>query len=249
MTGVTPRTAPTSTAEYETRTDTRGAGRAGRGPEDTGGNQVAETHRHASRRRWTRLTASIAAISIVTFAFATAGGASAPDRVRHAKGPSGEITFGLEAETTNYCLSRAQLAISGIQVVAAVYDTLTVPNDKGVAVPVPREVGHTQRRLHRVDDRAAPEHQVPERRAARRQRGEAQPRQPTAAPRARPSRVRCSAIILKFISDVQVVDPLDGEGHDEHPGRRLPELPLLPRAASGSWRRSRSTRAKPARRR
>ena len=96
---------------------------------------MAETHRHASRRRWTRLTASIAAISIVTFAFAAAGGASAPDRVRHAKGPSGEITFGLEAESTNYCLSRAQLAISGIQVVAAVYDTLTVPNAKGVAVP------------------------------------------------------------------------------------------------------------------
>ena len=44
-------------------------------------------------------------------------------------------TFGLEAETTNYCLSRAQLAISGIQVVAAVYDTLTVPNAKGEAVP------------------------------------------------------------------------------------------------------------------
>ena len=113
-------------------------------------------------------TASIAAISIVTFAFATAGGASAPDRVRHAKGPSGEITFGLEAETTNYCLSRAQLAISGIQVVAAVYDTLTVPNAKGVAVPYLAKSVDAERRLHRVDDRAARRHQVPERRAARR---------------------------------------------------------------------------------
>ncbi len=50
-------------------------------------------------------------------------------------GSGGNINFGLEAETTNYCLTSAQLAISGIQVVAAVYDTLTVPNSKGVAVP------------------------------------------------------------------------------------------------------------------
>jgi peptide/nickel transport system substrate-binding protein len=95
---------------------------------------VADSHRHASRRRWTRLAASIAAVSIATLGLASTGGASAPDRVRHQK-PKGEITFGLEAETTNYCLSRAQLAISGIQVVAAVYDTLTVPNAKGEAVP------------------------------------------------------------------------------------------------------------------
>jgi peptide/nickel transport system substrate-binding protein len=81
------------------------------------------------------VVASAAAVSIVTFGFA-AGGASAstPSRA-HVQKPKGEATFALEAETTNYCLSRAQLAISGIQVVAAVYDTLTVPNDKGVAVP------------------------------------------------------------------------------------------------------------------
>src|SRR5262249_22932832 len=35
----------------------------------------------------------------------------------------------------DYCLARAQLGYPGIQVAAAVYDTLTVPNDKGVAVP------------------------------------------------------------------------------------------------------------------
>jgi len=52
-----------------------------------------------------------------------------------AKRDGGEITFGLEAENTDYCLSKAQMAISGIQVAAAVYDTLTVPNDKGVSVP------------------------------------------------------------------------------------------------------------------
>jgi ABC-type transport system substrate-binding protein len=94
---------------------------------------VADSYRHR-RRGITRILAGCAAISIVTVAFASAGGASAPDRARQQK-PKGEATFGLEAETTNYCLSRAQLAISGIQVVAAVYDTLTVPNAKGVAVP------------------------------------------------------------------------------------------------------------------
>ena len=55
-----------------------------------------------------------------------------------AKGPKqgGEVSFGLEAETTGgYCLSQAQLAISGIQVAAAIYDTLTVPNSKGQYVP------------------------------------------------------------------------------------------------------------------
>jgi len=53
----------------------------------------------------------------------------------HDKRDGGEITFGLEAENTDYCLSKAQMAISGIQVAAAVYDTLTVPNDKGISVP------------------------------------------------------------------------------------------------------------------
>jgi peptide/nickel transport system substrate-binding protein len=61
-------------------------------------------------------------------------GASVRSSAQH-KRDGGEITFGLEAENTDYCLSRAQMAISGIQVAAAVYDTLTVPNDKGLAVP------------------------------------------------------------------------------------------------------------------
>ena len=63
-----------------------------------------------------------------------AGAVDTPRGARTQKG-GGNLTFGLEAETTNYCLSTAQLALSGIQVAAAVYDTLTVPNDKGVAVP------------------------------------------------------------------------------------------------------------------
>ncbi len=76
----------------------------------------------------------VAALGLVSVAFAGVGGASTDGRRAQQKG-GGDLTFGLEAETTNYCLSRAQLAISGIQVVAAIYDTLTVPNSKGETVP------------------------------------------------------------------------------------------------------------------
>ncbi len=55
-----------------------------------------------------------------------------------AKGPQqgGEITYGLEAETGGgWCPTNAQLAISGIEVAAAIYDTLTVPNTKARSSP------------------------------------------------------------------------------------------------------------------
>ena len=44
----------------------------------------------------------------------------------------GSIVYGVEAETAGgYCLPQAQLAISGIMVTDAIYDTLTVPNAAG----------------------------------------------------------------------------------------------------------------------
>ncbi len=44
----------------------------------------------------------------------------------------GKLTYGIEAESTaGWCLSEAQLAISGMMVVRAFYDTLTVPNADG----------------------------------------------------------------------------------------------------------------------
>jgi peptide/nickel transport system substrate-binding protein len=97
---------------------------------------VAYPHRDISRR-WARLVAVVAAVGLALPALASAAGAASPQRPGSSKTQKsgGNLTFGLEAETTDYCLSRAQLAISGIQVVAAIYDTLTVPNDKGVAVP------------------------------------------------------------------------------------------------------------------
>ena len=44
----------------------------------------------------------------------------------------GKLIYGLEADTNSgFCLSEGQLAISGMMVVRAVYDTLTVPNAEG----------------------------------------------------------------------------------------------------------------------
>jgi peptide/nickel transport system substrate-binding protein len=50
--------------------------------------------------------------------------------------PGGSITYGLEADTTGgWCLAEAQLAISGIQVARAIYDTLTAPDADGNIKP------------------------------------------------------------------------------------------------------------------
>ena len=48
----------------------------------------------------------------------------------------GTLVYGLEAETGGgYCLNVAQLAAPGIEVADAIYDTLTVPDEKGGYVP------------------------------------------------------------------------------------------------------------------
>jgi peptide/nickel transport system substrate-binding protein len=49
----------------------------------------------------------------------------------------GQLVYGLEAEVSDkgYCLPEAELAISGMQVARAIYDTLTVPDATGAYVP------------------------------------------------------------------------------------------------------------------
>ncbi len=121
---------------------------------------MADRHRHAPRGL-VRIVAIVAAAALVGGAVSALGGAAGASTHRQKSG--GDIKFGLEAETTDYCLSRAQLAISGIQVVAAIYDTLTVPNSKGLPVPYLAAFGHPERELHAVDDRAAAQRQVPRR--------------------------------------------------------------------------------------
>jgi peptide/nickel transport system substrate-binding protein len=154
------------------------------------------------------VAAAVAAISLLTAAFAATSGASAPDRVRRQSAPKGDLTFGLEAETTNYCLSRAQLAISGIQVVAAIYDTLTVPNAKGVAVPylaksVEPNADFTEWTIGLRDGVTFHNGEVLDANAVKLNldayRGA--PGAPNIGP--------LFPTVLKFVSDVQVVDPMN----------------------------------------
>jgi peptide/nickel transport system substrate-binding protein len=98
---------------------------------------VADRHRKTTRRRSIRFAAFAATFGLVAALFSGVGGASTAARAQHKvhQAGGGDLTFGLEAENTNYCLSNAQMAISGIQVAAAIYDTLTAPNAQGKAVP------------------------------------------------------------------------------------------------------------------
>jgi peptide/nickel transport system substrate-binding protein len=76
-----------------------------------------------------------AVVSLSIASGATASGASAPAQNGGKPKSGGSVTYGLEAPTTNFCLPNAQLAISGIVVTTAVYDTLTVPDKDGKFVP------------------------------------------------------------------------------------------------------------------
>ena len=92
-------------------------------------------HRPRAAVRVIAISAVLAVASTLLIGTATAAAPKAAPKAAAPK-PGGEITYGLEAESGGgFCLPDAQLAISGIEVVAAVYDTLTVPNTKDVMVP------------------------------------------------------------------------------------------------------------------
>lgn len=81
---------------------------------------------------------AVVAVASTLLVGATAATAATPKATTKAAAPKpgGEITYGLEAESGGgFCLPDARLAISGIEEVAAMYDTLTVPNTKDVMVP------------------------------------------------------------------------------------------------------------------
>ncbi len=92
------------------------------------------------RRRWSVLLALVLTLSLI--AAACGGGddepaeGGIPDEGAGEPTPGGNVIYALEAENTNgWCLPEGQLAISGIQVARAVYDTLTVPNEEAEYVP------------------------------------------------------------------------------------------------------------------
>jgi peptide/nickel transport system substrate-binding protein len=100
--------------------------------------------RHSLRPRRT-LTFLALLLTLVLVAAACGGGGSDDKTSSTTSGGSaddgkpvsgGKITYALEGGTTNFCIPSSQLAISGILVVEAVYDTLTVPtNDPNVYAP------------------------------------------------------------------------------------------------------------------
>jgi peptide/nickel transport system substrate-binding protein len=90
------------------------------------------------RTRSTRLVAVLLAFALL----AGCGGGkgddvdneAAPDPSEIQRG--GSVRYAVEAETGDgWCLQEAQLAISGILVARAIYDTLTAPNSEGESVP------------------------------------------------------------------------------------------------------------------
>lgn len=86
------------------------------------------------RPKWLVGPTLIITAAVVASGGVAPGGAASPT----ARGPrtGGEVVWGLEAETTGgWCLPQAQLAVSGIVVAGAVYDTLVTRSSKGAYVP------------------------------------------------------------------------------------------------------------------
>jgi peptide/nickel transport system substrate-binding protein len=64
------------------------------------------------------------------------GGSSTPKADTGPGTPGGSLVYGIEADTSGgWCLYKAQLAIGGIQVARAIYDTLTAPGADGKIHP------------------------------------------------------------------------------------------------------------------
>jgi peptide/nickel transport system substrate-binding protein len=105
---------------------------------------VRDSYRHVARKRWLQIVAVCAGLALVAAACGGGGGGGGGGQGAQTNVPrdsgkpveGGSLTYGLEAETLGgFCPPTAQLAAGGIQVFQAVYDTLTVPNDKGEYVP------------------------------------------------------------------------------------------------------------------
>ena len=110
---------------------------------DFGGRDVRDSYRLVTRKRWLRIVAVGAGLALIAAACGGGGGGGggtgAQSNIPKDNGKpveGGSVTYGLEAETLGgFCPPSAQLAAGGIQVFEAIYDTLTVPNDKGDYVP------------------------------------------------------------------------------------------------------------------
>lgn len=90
------------------------------------------------RNRSNKLVGVLAAIVLVAAACGGDSEGTGSDGTTDEPEPvyGGDLVYGLEAENNNgWCLPEAQLAISGLQVAQAIYDTLTAQNADGDYVP------------------------------------------------------------------------------------------------------------------
>ena len=101
---------------------------------------LTSTTRRGSLRRRSLAAGVVLSATLVAAACGggsdTGGGSEGNGEDAGKPTPGGTVVYGLEAENDEgWCLPEAQLAISGIQVARAIYDTLTAPNEDGEYVP------------------------------------------------------------------------------------------------------------------
>jgi peptide/nickel transport system substrate-binding protein len=88
------------------------------------------------RTRTWKLTACVAVVFAMFSSACTSGTNTPSGQANATPTPGGKVVYGLEAETSDgWCLPESQLAISGITVANALYDTLTRPDAKGEVQP------------------------------------------------------------------------------------------------------------------
>ena len=160
----------------------------------------------------------------------------------------GSITYGLDADTSGgWCLPEAQLAIAGIQVARSIYDTLTMPDDKGKLRPVPRRQSVTPNANNTVvDDHSCGPNIKFSRRHARSTRRSSR----TTSTRYRASS-RATPLLFVFVFERRQVGrrstgPMTVKVDDERAVDRVPVAPLRVQPARHHGRGAAATRGRTA---
>ena len=160
------------------------------------------------------------------------------ERPRRRRQPQrgGQLVYGLEAEVSDkgYCLPEAELAISGMQVARALYDTLTVPTPRAATCPTsPRRWSTTTTyRTWTITLRAG--HHLP-----RRPRSTPTSSRTTSTPTGAPTRAAarcCSASCCRTSTTVEVVNELTVRVTTKTPWVAFPAV-LYNSGRSASWPR------------
>ena len=160
------------------------------------------------------------------------------------RGPASSSTAWRPTPTAASACPRRQLAISGMMVVRAIYDTLTVPNARAATSPYLAKSSPTTTTTPSGPSRSATASSsttAPTSPA----RSSRTTSTPTAA-RTRPGSPLLFTLRAREHRDLDVVDGSDGHGHDQGAVGGLPGLPLQLAAGSGSWPRPSSTTTDPA---